>query len=335
MVRIAVDAMGGDNAPLCVLEGCREALAAWPQLNILLVGPEAVQAQAREMGLPEDRVSFLNATEVIENCEAPAVAIRRKKDSTIVKGMKAVANGEADGFVSAGSTGAVLAGGIFIIKRIKGVERPALAPVLPTRDGKGVLLIDCGANVDCEPKYLHRFAVMGSAYMALVQKVKDPKVGIVNNGAEDEKGNALVKATFPLLREEKKINFIGSLEARDVLSGDANVAVCDGFVGNMVLKTTEGTAKFIMRELKEALYANLFTKLAALLLKKRLYALKKKMDYSEYGGAPLLGVEAPVVKAHGSSGGHAYACAIAQCMRMAEGKLVDTIRGALAEGEAV
>ncbi len=335
MVRIAVDVMGGDHAPDAILQGCGEALGRSPALALLLVGPEAeLRDRATQAGLDLTRVEFLNAQEVIGNSEHPVTAVRRKKDSSIVRAMNAVVAGQAQGFVSAGSTGAVLAGATFIIKRIPGISRPALAPVLPTQAGGGALLIDCGANVDCKPEYLQQFALMGEAYMSRVMGVAQPRSGIINNGAEDEKGNDLVKKSSALIRQDPRIHFVGSVEARDVLSGQAEVLVCDGFVGNMVLKSIEGTAKFMMKELKGVLYKSLPNKLAALTLKKDMLSFKQKLDYKEYGGAPLLGVTAPVVKAHGSSNGHAFAQALLQCQQMVEGNLVQEIeKGLQPQGE--
>jgi glycerol-3-phosphate acyltransferase PlsX len=293
----------------------------------MLVGPEAeLTGQVAALGMDAARITYLDAKDKISSDESPVQAIRKKKDSTIVKGLQAVADGQAEGFVSAGSTGAVLAGATFIIHRIPGIARPALAPVLPTQNGGGAVLIDCGANVDCQPEYLHQFALMGQAYMTQVMGVDKPKTGLINNGAEEEKGNDLVKKSFALIRQDSRINFMGSIEARDVLSGNADVLVCDGFIGNMVLKSIEGTAGFMMKELKAVFYASMLTKLAALILKKRLGAFRRKLDYTEYGGAPFLGVNGKVMKSHGSSNVKAIKNAVLKACSYARSTIVEQIK---------
>ncbi len=323
-MRIFVDAMGGDYAPKSAVEGTAEALHAMPDLHVTLAGvKEAMAPYLDKLNNVASRVKIVETPEVISNHDSPVMAIRQKKGSGIVMGMLAVKEGEADGFVSAGSTGAVLAGGMFRLGRIPGIERPALAPLLP--NGKGYfLLIDCGANVDCQPEWLDQFGLMGSIYMHQVMGIEDPRVGLVNIGAEAEKGNALVKATYPVM-ERAAYNFIGNVEARDITSDQADVMVCDGFSGNLILKFMEGVAGTLMRIIKKELLADLRGKIGGMISKPAFRRVAKLMDYSEVGGAPLLGVQGVVVKAHGSSNGHAMACAIRQASLMAKGNVVGLI----------
>ncbi len=323
-MRIFVDAMGGDFAPKAAVEGTAEALHAMPDLLVTLAGvQEAMAPYLEKLKNVASRVKIIETPEVISNHDAPVMAIRQKKGSGIVMGMLAVKEGEADGFVSAGSTGAVLAGGMFRLGRIPGIERPALAPLLP--NGKGYfLLIDCGANVDCQPEWLDQFGLMGSIYMHQVMGLSDPRVGLVNIGAEAEKGNALVKATYPIM-EKAAYNFIGNVEARDITGDQADVMVCDGFNGNLILKFMEGVAGTLMHIIKKELLADLRGKIGGLIVKPAFRRVAKLMDYSEVGGAPLLGVQGAVVKAHGSSNGHAMACAIRQASLMAKGNVVGLI----------
>ncbi|MBQ6175504.1 MAG: phosphate acyltransferase PlsX [Clostridia bacterium] len=327
-MRIFVDAMGGDNAPQAPVEGCIEALRKYPDLEITLAGVlSEVEPLLKECDDVRGRITLLDAPEVITNNEHPMMGVRTKKNSATVIGMLQVRNGEAEGFVSAGSTGATLAGGMLRLGRIPGIDRPALAPLLP--DGKrGSLLIDCGANVDCKPDYLVQFGLMGSAYMKGVMGLSDPRVGLINIGAEAEKGNALVKETYPLM-EKAPYRFVGNVEARDLLSDTADVLVCDGFSGNLVLKFMEGVAGTLMKIIKTELVADTRSKIGALIAKPAFKRVKKAMDYSEVGGAPLLGVQGAVVKAHGSSNGHAFACAIGQCVKMISGKVPQIIEEGL------
>lgn len=315
LVRVVVDAMGGDHAPEAPVQGAVEASKDRDDIYIYLVGqPDVINRELEKYTYPKDRIEVLPASQVIETAEPPVMAIRGKKDSSIVVGMTKVRHGEADAFVSAGSTGAVLVGGQVIVGRIKGVERPALAPLLPTMKGQS-LLIDCGANVDARSSHLVQFAKMGSIYMEHIMGVKNPKVGILNIGAEEEKGNALVKETFPLLKACEDINFIGSVEARDVLTGMADVIVCEAFAGNCVLKSVEGTAAALVSEIKEGMMSSLKTKIGALLVKPALKGTLKKFDTSEHGGAPLLGLKGLVVKTHGSSKAQEIKNSIFQCVR--------------------
>ena len=323
-MKIFVDAMGGDLAPQAPVEGAIEALRRYPNIEVVLAGviPE-IEKYLVNCDDVRARIELLDAPEVITNEESPVMGVRRKVNSATVKGMLALRNKEADGFVSAGSTGAVLAGGMFRLGRIPGIERPALAPMLP--NGKGyVLLIDCGANVDCKPDYLVQFGMMGSAYMQGVMGMDNPRVGLVNIGAEAEKGNALVKETYPLM-EKAPYNFTGNVEARDVMADVADVLVADGFSGNLILKNTEGVAMALLKIIKGEMMADTRGKIAGLIGKPAFKRVKKLMDYTEVGGAPLLGVQGAVVKAHGSSNAHAFSCAIGQLVKMVDGKVVEII----------
>ncbi len=328
-MRIFLDAMGGDNAPQAPVSGAIEALRRFPELEITLAGPlEQVTSLVKDCDDVRDRLTLLDAPEVITNHDSPVMAVRAKKQSAIVLGMLQVRDRQADGFVSAGSTGAVLAGGMFRLGRINGVERPALAPLMP--NGKGhFLLIDCGANVDCKPEYLQVFGVMGDAYMKGVMGLKEPRVGLINIGAEAEKGNALVKAVYPLM-EQAPYRFVGNVEARDITGDVADVLVADGFTGNVVLKFMEGVAGTMLNIIKREMLGDFRSKLGALMAKPAFRRVKKVMDYTEVGGAPLLGVQGAVVKAHGSSNGHAIACAIAQCVKMIDGHVVEIIEKGVA-----
>ena len=323
---IALDAMGGDHAPDAIVEGALRALRKYRDIKIIMTGPEEKLRSMVAGSDVEDRLEILNATEVIGMDESPMMAVRKKKDSSMVVAMNAVREGKAGAVVSAGSTGAVLACGMFKIGRIPGIERPALAPVLPGLN-KRFLLIDCGANVDCQPKYLLQFGLMGSVYMKSVLDVKEPKVGLVNIGAEAEKGNKLTKETYELMEAQKSYNFCGNCEARDIFSGDFDVVVADGFDGNIILKHTEGLAKSLFTMIKQELMASLPSKIGALLAKPAFRKIKNRMDYNTVGGAPLSGA---VVKAHGSSGGEAVENAIAQARRMLEGRVVEKISEGLA-----
>ena len=299
--KVALDAMGGDYAPVEMIKGAIDAVNKRKDIKVALVGKEAViKEELGKYTYDKDQVEIVNAEEVIETAEPPVNAIRKKKDSSIVVAMNMVKRGEADALVSAGSSGAILVGGQVIVGRIKGVERPPLAPLLPTKKGFS-LLIDCGANVDARASHLVQFAKMGSIYMEHVMGVKNPKVAIVNIGAEEEKGNALVKETFPLLKACKDIHFIGSIEARNIPYGDADVIVCEAFAGNIILKLYEGVGGVLVDKIKEGMMQSLRSKIGALLVKPALKTTLKSFDASEYGGAPLLGLNGLVVKTHGSS----------------------------------
>ena len=335
MIRIAVDVYGGDNAPGCVIDGALEALKAMDDVSILFCGAQAeVEGLLNGREYDAQRVSIVDAPDIITNHESPTLAIRRKLNSSMVRAMDLVKKGEADAVVTAGSTGAALAGGIFRMGRIRGIDRPALGPVLPTSGEHPVILIDCGANADCKPDYLVQFALMGQAYMKGVMGIVNPKVGLLNVGAEDEKGNELCKAVFPLVKDHPGVNFYGNVEARDVLTGVVQVIVCDGFSGNILLKSTEGAAQLIFGKLKKGLMSSTRSKLGALMVKPALKTVKNELDYEQYGGAALLGVKGALVKAHGSSKGHAYACAIAQAHTMVKGGVVGIIAQSLEESGA-
>lgn len=317
-MRIALDGYGGDYSPSEVVKGAIAALEEDKEIEILLTGKkDALTALAG--GDFGGRLVIKDAPDVITCEEAPTLAIRTKKESSLVVALDAVAAGEADGLVSAGSTGAVLIGATLKIGRVRGVERPALAPALPTVKGGNVILCDCGANVDCRPSYLVGFALMASAYQRGVYGVENPRVGLLNNGAESTKGNAFSVEAHNLLAAFPAVNFVGNVEARDILSGDVDVVVADGFDGNIALKSAEGTANAVFTLLKEGIYSSARAKVGALLLKPVFKSLKKKLDYNEHGGAAFLGLKKPVVKAHGSSKAKSICGAILQVRDMIAG----------------
>ena len=326
MIKVVVDAMGGDNAPEAPVKGAVEALGEVSNLSIVLAGrTDDINRELGKYTYDKERISIVHADDVIGFDEPPVMAIRKKKNSSIVVGMNLVKHGDADAFVSAGSTGAILVGGQFVVGRIKGVERSPLAPVIPTAKGPA-LLIDCGANVDARASHLVQFAKMGSIYMQHVVGIKNPRVAIVNIGAEEEKGNMLVKETYPLLKECTDINFTGSIEARDIPKGDADVIVCEAFVGNVILKLYEGLASTLIGKIKEGLMSSFQSKMGALLTKPALKKTLKQFDVSGQGGAPLLGLNGLVVKAHGSSGSLEIKQAIKQCIQFGEEKINEKIK---------
>ena len=334
LVRVAVDAMGGDYAPLEIVKGAVDAVNSRDDIKVFLVGrEEAVRAELQKYQYDASRIEVVNAAEVIEMAEPPVQAIRSKKDSSIVVAMKMVKNGEADAFVGAGSTGAVLVGGQLIVGRIKGVERPPLAPLLPTVKGAS-LLIDCGANVDARPSHLVQFAKMGSIYMEHVVGISHPRVAIVNIGAEEEKGNALVKETFPLLKACDDINFIGSIEARDIPSGYADVIVCEAFAGNIILKLYEGVGSTLISMVKKGMMSSFRSKIGALLVKPALKKTLKQFDTSEHGGAPLLGLKGLVVKTHGNSKALEIRNSIIQCVTFKHQQINEKIKAGIGEKES-
>ncbi len=322
-MKIIVDGMGGDNAPVEIVKGTIDAVKEF-NLNVIIVGKEdIITEELKKYDYPKDRVEILDAKDIITNEDDPALAIRRKKDSSLVVGCKALAEGMGDGFVSAGSTGALLAGGLFIVKRIKGIERAALTTVYPTLNGIS-LLVDAGANVDCKPEYLQQFGLMGSIYMENVVGIKNPKVGLVNIGTEAGKGNQLAKEAYNLLNNGD-INFVGNVEGRTLPQGEVDVIVADGFVGNVILKLTEGVAIGMFEQLKEVFMADTKSKIGAMLLKPGLKSIKNRLDYREYGGAPLLGTRKPIVKAHGSSDALAIKNAIRQLVNFIEKDVINII----------
>ncbi len=317
-IKIAVDAMGGDNAPQEIVKGAVDAVNERKDVHIFLVGHKsAVETELGKYNYPKGRITVIHAEEVIETAEPPVLAIRKKKQSSIVIGMNMVKQQEADAFVSAGSSGAILVGGQVIVGRIKGIERPPLSPLNPTAKGVS-LLIDCGANVDARPSHLVQFARMGSIYMEHIVGIKNPRVAIVNIGAEEEKGNALVKETFPLLKECRDIHFTGSIEAREIPHGAADVIVCEAFTGNVILKLYEGVGSTFLHIVKKGLMSTLRSKIGALLIKPALKETLKSFDASAYGGAPLLGLKGLVVKTHGSSKASEVKNSIIQCVAFKE-----------------
>ncbi|OAH53727.1 MULTISPECIES: phosphate acyltransferase PlsX [Bacillaceae] len=314
-MKLAIDAMGGDNAPEQIILGVNRALKQIPELELIVFGDEQ---KIRTYLDVNSRVEVIHAPDVILGTDEPVRAVRRKRESSLVMMASAIANNEASACVSAGNTGALMAAGLFIVSRIDGIERPALAPTLPTIDGQGFVLLDAGANSDAKPEHLLQYAVMGSVYAEKVRGIDHPRVGLLNIGTEEKKGNELTKAAFALLSEAGDLNFIGNVESRDLLNGVADVVVTDGFTGNMVLKTIEGTALSVFSMLKTAFTSSTKSKVGAVLLKDELRKLKNKMDYAEYGGAGLFGLKAPVIKAHGSSDANAFFHAIEQAYKMAK-----------------
>lgn len=326
-MKIIVDAMGGDNAPGEIVKGSIDAIKEY-NINVLLVGKQdLIKEELKKYDYDEEKVEILNASEVITNDENPALAIRRKKDSSLVVGYKALVDGLGDGIISAGSTGALLAGGLFIVKRIEGIDRAALTVVYPTID-KFSLLVDAGANIDSKAEYLYQFGLMGSIYMEKVMGIDSPSVALVNIGSEKTKGNQLVKESYELL-ENGMPNFIGNIEARDLPFGKVDVVVADGFVGNIILKLTEGMASAIFSVLKDEFTKNLRTKIGASILKGELNNIKQRMDYREYGGAPLLGTRKPIVKAHGSSDAYAIKNAIKQLIEFIDNDVIKIIEDSI------
>ena len=334
-VKVAVDAMGGDHSPGEIVKGAVDAVNERGEVEVFLAGrKEAVEQELSRYHYPEDRVHVVDAGEVISNDEAPVFAIRTKKDSSIVVALNLVKKGEADAFVSAGSTGAVLVGAQLIVGRIKGVERPPLAPLMPTLSGVS-LLVDCGANVDARPSHLVQFAKMGSIYMENVVGIKNPRVAIVNVGVEEEKGNMLVKETFPLLKNCNEINFIGSVEAREIPHGAADVIVTEAFVGNVILKLYEGVAAALMKMIKQGMTATPLSTLGAALVKPQLKKTLKDFDLSQYGGAPMLGLKGLVVKSHGSSKSNEIKNSIIQCIAFKEQGVSEKIAAGIALAETI
>ncbi|MGE8204119.1 phosphate acyltransferase PlsX [Heyndrickxia sp. NPDC080065] len=313
-MKIAIDAMGGDNAPKEIILGVNKAIKEFNDIEIILIGKEKEIKQYLENSA---RVEIVHTDEVIEATDEPVRAVRRKKNASMVLMAQAVADGKADACISAGNTGALMAAGLFIVGRINGIERPALAPTLPTIDGQGFVMLDLGANAEAKPEHLLQYAIMGSIYAEKVRGISKPRVGLLNIGTEEKKGNELTKQAFQLLKEESNIHFVGNVESRELLQGPADVVVTDGFTGNMVLKSIEGTAGSVFSLLKKVFTSNVKTKLAAGLVKNELKGLKNMMDYTEYGGAGLFGLNAPVIKAHGSSNANALYNAVRQAREMA------------------
>ena len=326
-MKLAIDAMGGDNAPKEIVLGAMKAVLAFPDIHITLVGDEN---KIKEHLSSSERITILHTTEVILGTDEPVKAVRRKKNASLVLAAQQVTDGLADACISAGNTGALMAAGLFVVGRIEGIDRPALAPTLPTIGGEGFLLLDVGANADAKPEHLLQYAIMGSIYSDKVRGIANPRVGLLNIGTEEKKGNELTRQSFELLKHSN-LNFVGNVEARDLLEGVADVVVTDGFTGNMVLKTLEGTALSMFKMLKTSLMSSLKSKLAAAVLKPNFAALKNTMDYSEYGGAALFGLKAPIVKAHGSSNGQSIFSAIRQTREMVQKNVVGQIQQTVEE----
>ncbi|GKU78586.1 phosphate acyltransferase PlsX [Paenibacillus sp. L3-i20] len=322
-MRIAIDAMGGDHAPGLIVQGALEAAAEWPDTELLLVGDKVAIEPLLKGSLPTN-VKIIHAEEVIGPDDEPVRAVRRKKGASMVVAGQLVKDKQADAMLSAGNTGALMATGLLIVGRMDGIERPALAPMMPTMDDIGVLALDLGANMDAKPEHLLQYAIMGSIYRSKVHGIKEPRVGLLNVGTEAKKGTETAKAAFDLL-EQAPINFIGNVEARDVLNRNCDVLICDGFAGNIMLKAMEGTAGTIFSMLKEAFGSSVLTKIAAAIMLPKLKQLKKKMDYKEHGGAPLLGLNGLVVKCHGSSDVIAVKNAVRQARIALQGNLIDSI----------
>lgn len=321
-MKITLDAMGGDNAPKAQVLGAMKAVEAFSDVEITLIGNEA---EISPYLTNNERIRVIHTEEKILSTDEPVRAVRRKKNASMVLAARQVADGEADACISSGNTGALMAAGLFVVGRIEGIERPALSPTLPTIDGKGFVFLDVGANAEAKPEHLLQFAIMGSVYAQKVRGIEKPRVGLLNIGTEEKKGNELTKQAFTLLQESSDITFIGNVEARDLLNGPADVVVTDGFTGNMVLKTLEGTAMSVFSMLKTALMSNMKSKIAAALVKPELKGIKNQMDYSEYGGAGLFGLKAPVIKAHGSSDANAVYNAIRQTRDMVSHDVIPTI----------
>ncbi|OES43646.1 phosphate acyltransferase PlsX [Domibacillus iocasae] len=331
-MKLAIDAMGGDHAPEQIIFGVNRALKELPELELMIFGDQEKIQPLLDAG-SQIRTEVIHSPDFILGTDEPVRAVRRKKQSSLVMMAEAVANKKAAACVSAGNTGALMAAGLFIVGRIDGIERPALAPTFPTVDGKGFVMLDAGANSDAKPEHLLQYAIMGSVYAEKVRGIKKPRVGLLNIGTEEKKGNELTKAAYKLLSEAPGMNFIGNVESRELLNGAADVVVTDGFTGNMVLKTIEGSALSIFSMLKTALTASTKSKLGALLLKDELRGLKNKMDYAEYGGAGLFGLKAPVIKAHGSSDANAFYHAIEQAYKMAQANVPAIIESQIASGK--
>lgn len=324
-MRVILDGMGGDNAPAEIVKGAVEAVNEC-DIEIIIVGKEEkIYTELAKLDYDEERISVINATEVIENEDSPVKAVRRKKDSSMVKGLNMLKDGKGDFFVSAGNTGAYMAGALFILGRIPGIDRPAITSIYPILGGEPSIIVDAGANAECKPKNLLDFAIMGGIYMEKVLDRKNASVGLANIGAEEHKGNSLTKETYQLLKKTDIINFIGNVEAREMPFGACDVIVCDGFTGNTILKLTEGFALKMLKELKSRLTSGTKAKVGAMLLADKLKGLKSDMDYTEYGGAPILGVNGHVIKMHGSSDANAVKNAIKKGIIFAEEDVVGKI----------
>lgn len=324
-MKIVIDGMGGDNAPKSNVEGCVAAIKEYGVDLIITGDKDLLEAEFSKHDFDKSKIEIIHTTEIIENEDKPVKAIRSKKDSSMVVALRQVKEGNAGAIVSAGNTGALLAGGLFVVGRIKGIDRPCLCPAIPNVKRGMTMIADGGANADCKPINLVEFAVMSSIYSNKVLGIDNPRIALANVGIEEGKGNDLVKKTYEELKNAQ-VNFIGNIEARDVINAHTDIIVCDGFTGNILLKATEGVAMSVMGLLKETFLSSTKGKMGAVLLKNDLKALKSYMDYSEYGGAPLLGVNGGVIKAHGSSNGVAFKNAIRQAIKFVEGNVVEDIK---------
>lgn len=329
-MRIAIDAMGGDNAPKDVVEGALEAAKEWSDVEIILVGNTAV-IEAFLQEKPAN-VTIRHTEEIIEADDEPVKAVRRKKDSSMVVAGRMVREKEADAMISAGNTGALMTTGLLIIGRIAGIERPALAPMIPTINGKGLLALDLGANMDATAEHLSQYAIMGSIYRNKVHGIAKPRVGLLNVGTEAMKGNELTKAAYPLL-EQAPIHFVGNVESRDVLRAECDVLVCDGFAGNIMLKSLEGAASVFFSVLRTEFTRTWYSKLAAAILKPGIMKFRKQFDYKEHGAGPLLGIQGLVLKCHGSSDANAIKNAVRQARVALQNDLVGAISTEISHGK--
>ncbi|ALS21589.1 phosphate acyltransferase PlsX [Paenibacillus naphthalenovorans] len=329
-MRIAIDAMGGDHAPQAAVEGAVSAAREWADITVILVG-DTDRLQPLLQGNKPANLELRHASETIEADDEPVKAVRRKKDASMVVAGRMVKEKEADAMISAGNTGALMTTGLLVVGRIPGIERPALAPMLPTTDGEGILALDLGANMDATANQLVQYAIMGSLYRSKVHGLHEPRVGLLNVGTEAMKGNEVAKAAFPLL-EQAPIRFVGNVESRDVLRKPCDVVVCDGFAGNIMLKSMEGTASVIFSALKEEFTRTWYTKLAAAIVKKGLGQFRKKLDYTEHGAAPLLGIDGLVLKSHGSSNALAFKNAVRQARLALKNDLVGSISTEIRNG---
>lgn len=328
-MKIVIDVFGADYSPEEIVKGAVTAVNLIDEVEIILTGDkDKIQAVLDDIGYKGDKLEIVHAPDVIDCNESPTMAIRRKKESSLVAALDVLKNREdVVGMISAGSTGAVLAGGLFVIGRMEGVKRPALAPFLPTVKGGKTLLIDCGANVDCKPEYLRQFAIMGSIYVKAMLGIENPRVGLISNGVEDHKGNEQIHQAFELLKNEKEINFVGNMEAREMFSGDYDVLVCDGFTGNVAMKAAEGTLNTFNTILKsEVMKSGLKSKIGALLLKKVFKNVKKTVNYTEVGGSPFLGIDKILVKSHGSSKAKTIYSCVLQVVEIYKSNYIEKMR---------
>lgn len=332
-MKIVIDGMGGDNAPMAPVEGACMAVKEYG-VDIVITGDkDQLEAELAKHDCDKSKIEIVHTTQIITNDEKPVAAIRRKIDSSMVVALNMVKNKEADAMVSAGSTGALLSGGVFVIKRIKGISRPCICTAIPTMDGGVSLLSDTGANVDCNGQQLVDFAAMSNIYAKRVMKIDNPRIALANIGTEEGKGNELLKTTYDLLKDRKDMNFIGNMETREILNGVCDVVICDGFIGNVIVKTLEGTVLSLFKKMKETIMSSTKAKIGALLMKDSLKGLKDSLDYSSHGGAPFLGVEGGLIKAHGSSDARAIKNAIRQAIQFVDGNVVEEIKVYISSGK--